>query len=72
MHDALESEWGRLFRHWEQLEPDARGFASVPEGGARLRTEGLRTLAKTFGVLGHCLREAPEFARRRQRRAAAS
>ena len=35
--DALHSEWGRLFAHWERLSPDEQGFAELPSSAARLR-----------------------------------
>ncbi len=27
---AMQSEWGRLFANWEDLEPDEQGFADIP------------------------------------------
>src|SRR4026208_168939 len=29
MHKVLHSDWGKLFRNWEQLTPDANGFPTV-------------------------------------------
>jgi uncharacterized protein (DUF362 family) len=70
MHDVLGSEWGRLFRHWESAKADDRGYPVIPgEGGETART-GVRALGKSFGILATCLREAPEFGRKRRHQAA--
>src|SRR5690606_31891245 len=66
MGEVLESPWGRLFRNWESLTPDAAGFpdvgATAPE---RVRT-GARAFRESIGILGTCIREAPEFASRKR------
>ncbi len=72
MRAVLESGWGRLFRHWEALAPDARGFPALPLGGPALRRSGWRAALRSLGVLATCLREAPELASRRRRRASAA
>ncbi len=72
MRAALESPWGRLFRHWEHVSADANGYPQVGEEPAEAPRTGLRALARSVGILGTCLKEAPEFALRRRRRAAAS
>jgi uncharacterized protein (DUF362 family) len=72
MHDVLDSDWGRLFRHWERVEADARGFPSIPEEGARIKRTGMRALGKSLGILATCVREAPEFASRRRHKAEAA
>jgi uncharacterized protein (DUF362 family) len=71
MHDVLEGDWGRLFRHWEGAVADARGYPSIAEGGARIKRTGVRALGRSLGVLATCVREAPEFGSRRRRQAAA-
>jgi hypothetical protein len=72
--EILKSDWGRLFHHWEDLaidpnDLDAKGWAHIPEAPAELRRESLKYLTESFRILGTCLREAPEFAARRRRRA---
>ena len=66
MREVLTSDWGRLFRGWEQASSDERGYqlGSVPASG--LRRTGLRALLTSFGILGTCLKEAPEFSNRRR------
>ena len=70
MRGVLASDWGRLFRHWEQVTPDARGYPVVPDTGATIRRTGLRALARSMGVLATCVKEAPEFGRRKRHRTA--
>jgi len=72
MHDVLESPWGRLFRNWEQLTPDAKGYPSIPAGGAEIERTGLKALSRSLGILGTCIVEAPEFGSRRRHQAAES
>jgi uncharacterized protein (DUF362 family) len=66
MHKVLHSDWGRLFRNWEQLTPDANGFPTVGEEGAELKRVGLKAFGTSLGILGTCIKEAPEFAGRRR------
>ncbi|MDQ7006962.1 MAG: DUF362 domain-containing protein [Acidobacteriota bacterium] len=68
MQQVLDSEWGRLFRDWENAERDARGFPAFAERPARLRRTGLRALGTSLGVLATCVKEAPEVLQRRRRR----
>jgi hypothetical protein len=72
MQDVLGSTWGRLFRHWEQVKPDERGYPVIPESGAELKRTGIRALAKSLGILLTCIKEAPEFGRKRRHQAAAA
>jgi uncharacterized protein (DUF362 family) len=72
MREALESDWGRLFRNWESLAPDARGWPDVGAGVPELRRTGARAFGTSLRLLATCLREAPELASRRRRRAARS
>jgi hypothetical protein len=70
MHDVLESPWGRLFRHWEHLTPDDRGYPSIPPGGPGIERTGFKALSRSLGILATCIAEAPEFASRRRHHAA--
>ena len=67
MHDVLHSEWGRLFQGWEQTQANDRGYPIVEDQGAGLRRTGLRAMLTSFGILGTCLKEAPEFSDKRRR-----
>ena len=62
MRQVLDSDWGRLFRNWETLTPTADGFASVGSDGAEIERTGFKAFTKSLGILGTCMKEAPEFA----------
>jgi uncharacterized protein (DUF362 family) len=67
MADVLASPWGRLFRHWERVQPDANGYPAIPEEGATIQRTGLRALGRSLGILATCIKEAPEFGSRKRR-----
>jgi uncharacterized protein (DUF362 family) len=67
MRQALDSEWGRLFRNWETVRPDARGYPDVGGEGPELERTGLKALGTSFGILLTCVKEAPEFANRHRK-----
>jgi len=66
MRAALGSAWGRLFRHWEHATPDADGYQVAGTEPAAAPRTGLRALLRSIGILGTCLKEAPEFTARRR------
>jgi hypothetical protein len=61
MKQALESEWGRLFRNWETRTPDARGYADVGTEAPMLRRTGFNAFRKSFSLIWMSIKEAPEF-----------
>jgi hypothetical protein len=68
MREALDSPWGRLFRNWETVKTDSSG-AGYPDVGttaAVIEKTGAKALVTSFGILGTCIKEAPEFAGRRR------
>jgi hypothetical protein len=67
MRVALDSDWGRLFRNWEQLTPDEQGYPSVGEATAEFKRTGLSAFGRSLGILATCIVEAPEFAARRRK-----
>src|ERR1051326_4930585 len=66
MRQVLESPWGRLFRNWERLTPDAGGFAEVGEEAPEIALTGGKALVRSLGILGTCIAQAPEFLTRRR------
>jgi hypothetical protein len=70
MRDVLGSAWGRLFRHWEHVATDGRGYPVIPEEGAEIKRTGLRALWRSLGILAMCIKEAPEFASKRRHKSA--
>ena len=69
MRDVLDSPWGRLFRNWEQAKATAEGYPDVGSAGAQIELTGMRALRESVGILGTCIKEAPEFAGRRRHHA---
>lgn len=67
VHEALKSDWGRLFHNWDKVKPDDKGWADVGEtpGEFMRATGGL--LWQGFKILGECVKEAPELAARKRR-----
>jgi len=65
------SPWGRLFRTWETLTANADGYPEVGDDVAQIEKTGARALLRSIGILGTCIREAPEFISKRRRHAAA-
>jgi uncharacterized protein (DUF362 family) len=66
MEGVLDSPWGRLFRNWETVKSTADGFPDVGSSTAVIEKTGLRALKESFGILGTCVKEAPEFASRKR------
>jgi len=64
---VLAGPWGRLFQNWEHLTPDTNGFPEVGDQAAAAPRAGARAFAQSLGILGTCIKEAPEFASRRRR-----
>ena len=67
MKKALDSSWGRLFQGWEQMVANDAGYQLADGPGAGIRRTGLRALWTSFGILGTCVKEAPEFSDKRRR-----
>ena len=54
----------------ETLTPTADGFATVGSDGAQITRVGFKAFTKSIGILGTCIKEAPEFANRKRKVAA--
>ena len=61
MRDVLDAPWGRLFRNWETAAANADGYPDVGAGGGEITLTGGRALARSLGILGTCIVQAPEF-----------
>jgi uncharacterized protein (DUF362 family) len=72
VREILKSDWGRLFRNWENLTPDERGWPDVGRRPAKLEPATRDLVAKAFRILGTCMAEAPEARRLRARKPAKS
>src|SRR5690349_11952787 len=72
MEGVLASPWGRLFRNWENVTADANGYPQVGDAPAEVTRAGMHAFKQSLGILGTCIKEAPEFGRLRRRIAPAS
>lgn len=63
MHQALASEWGRLFHNWERLTPDERGWPDVGQAPAEFVRNTAQLIRMATGILGTCILQAPEAKR---------
>jgi hypothetical protein len=66
MHEVLDGPWGRLFRNWESLTPNADGYPDVGGLAAEITLTGTRALARSLGILGTCIVQAPEFVHKKR------
>ena len=68
MKGVLDSPWGRLFENWEQVASlaDANGYPQVGDNPAQFTRAGLHAFKQSIGILGTCMKEAPEFASRKR------
>jgi hypothetical protein len=66
IRQVLDSPWGRLFENWEHLTPDQHGFPQVGETPAEVTRAGIHAFKQSLGILGTCIKEAPEFAARKR------
>jgi hypothetical protein len=69
MKGVLASEWGRLFQNWETAGPtaDANGYPDVGGAPAEISRMGPKAFSRSFGILGTCVLEAPEFSNRKRK-----
>ena len=51
----------------QAAKADGRGYPDVGEAPAVVVRQGGRAFARRFGVLGTCVREAPEFANKKRK-----
>ena len=75
VNELLRSDWGRLFHNWESLaispeDTAAEGWRELGAPATALHKESARLVGQSLKILGECIREAPEFAARRRRKAA--
>ena len=70
MDEVLTSEWGRLFQNWEHVQPNELGYPDVGEAPLKLHLSGASAFARSLKILGTCIKEAPEFGRRKRKVAA--
>ena len=69
MAKVLNSDWGHLFRNWENLTPDKQGYPSVGNEPAIFKRIGLKAFMQSIRILGLTVKEAPEFAAKKRSKA---
>jgi len=67
MAEVLESNWGRLFKNWENVVSNENGYPDVGESGTEIKKTGLKAFWRSLWILGTCIREAPEFISKRRK-----
>ncbi len=67
VEEVLQSDWGRLFHNWADVQADAEGYPDVGAATPELTRAGLKAFARSIPLLGGALMEAPELAAIRRR-----
>jgi hypothetical protein len=70
MKRCLESDWGRLFQNWTEAarQADERGYPELGDATAELELTGYKAFLQSLGILGTCVKEAPEFVTKKKRK----
>ncbi|MCB9588202.1 MAG: DUF362 domain-containing protein [Polyangiaceae bacterium] len=71
VREALESDWGRLFANWNDVQPDAdgRGYPDVGTKTTELSRTGIKHLLEGTRLLGMAVAESPEIQARQRAKA---
>jgi len=68
VRSCLESDWGRLFQNWDEVQQFATelGYPNVGEHPAVLSHSGWKAFRKSLGILGTCVTQNPEVGKKRR------
>ena len=69
VQEALRSTWGRLFQNWEAVKATEKGYDNVGEQPAGVVRGAFKLFWMALKILGTCIKEAPEIAARKRRKA---
>jgi uncharacterized protein (DUF362 family) len=69
MRACLQGDWGRLFQNWGKVEETPEGFPEVGEDAAKFHRDFFGLMKQSFKILWTCIKEAPEIAAKKRRRA---
>ena len=69
VQQVLHSEWGRLFQNFESVKADDAGYPDVGVEAPGLMRGMFKLMGMSLRILLTCLREAPELAVHRRRKA---
>ncbi len=67
VHEAMQSDWGRLFHNWASVTADEEGYKDVGLAPARFVKGTGKLLKMSCKILWTCIKEAPEFAVKKRR-----
>ncbi len=67
--DCLDSEWGRLFQNWDEVQQFATemGYPNVGEAPCELSHSGWKAFRKSLGILGTCVFQNPDVGSKRRK-----
>jgi uncharacterized protein (DUF362 family) len=68
IQQALESDWGRLFANWSQVEKTKDGYPNVGTAHPELVRMGLKHFMEGTRLVGMAVAESPEVQARKRRR----
>ncbi len=69
VQEALHSQWGRLFQNWESVKPAGKGYPDVGDAPAGIVRSTWKLVRISMGILWTCIRESPEWAVKKRKRA---
>ncbi len=69
VQEVLRSKWGRLFNNFETVKPDEKGYPDVGPDAPGLVRGTFRLMWMAMKILVTCIKEAPEVAVRKRRKA---
>jgi len=69
VEDCLNSDWGRLFQNWEQVQADATelGYPNVGAAPCRLTHSGWKAFRKSLNILKTCVTQNPDVGAKKRR-----
>ncbi len=70
IESVLDSDWGRLFENWGDMQPDpeGKGYPQVGEMGATVVRNGLKHYLEGLRLIGMAIVESPEVQARNRRK----
>jgi uncharacterized protein (DUF362 family) len=67
--DCLNSDWGRLFQNWDEVQQFATelGYPKVGEKPCELTHSGWKAFRKSLGILGTCVTQNPDVGKKKRK-----
>src|SRR5690606_29219694 len=66
---CLDSDWGRLFQNWDEVQPFATevGYPVVGDKPAELSHSGWKAFRKSLNILKTCVTQNPDVGSRKRK-----